>query len=352
MYRDFFGLSERPFDLTTNPRFLFLSSGHREALSVLHYGLAGDKGITVLIGDAGTGKTTLTRAALAHYQGSEVLGLYLNNPALTRQEFFEFIAHGVGLGPRATQSKTIFLRELEQLLTERRRTGKLTALIVDEAQAIPTEILEEIRMLANLESPTSKHLSILLAGQPELADRLNERALLPLKQRVALRTTLRPFRLLESACYLAMRIRVAGGDPAAIFYRSAVERIHQVSRGIPRTINVVSDNALLTAFALKVKPVSTDIIDEVCRDLDVNASGSEPFVTDAPATPSREPAAAQEGEGQQQTTERGRVRLLGTPTPPPLPRTEDNADRTRRAQTVRHSHEIPMGRRAVIVSVD
>ncbi|MPZ20435.1 MAG: AAA family ATPase [Luteitalea sp.] len=353
MYRDFFGLSERPFDLTTNPRFLFLSSGHREALSVLHYGMAGDKGITVLVGEAGTGKTTLARAALAHYQSSEVLGLYLNNPTLTRQEFFEFVAHGVGLSPKVARSKATFLRELDALLGERRRSGKLTALIVDEAQAIPTEILEEIRMLANLESPTSKHLSILLAGQPELATRLNEPALLPLKQRVALRTTLTPFRLLETACYLAMRIRVAGGDPAAIFYRSAVERIHQVSRGVPRTINVVSDNALLTAFALKAKPVSTDIIAEVCRDLDVNMGGNEPVVAEAQAGSSQEPGAVPGGERRQLAPDRGPGDLLGTPRPPAaVHRPEGNDDHARKEPSASRSNETAMARRAVILSVD
>ncbi|MPY91433.1 MAG: AAA family ATPase [Luteitalea sp.] len=352
MYRHFFGLSERPFDLTTNPRFLFLSSGHREALSLLHYGLAGDKGITVLIGEAGTGKTTLVRAALSHYQGSEVVSLYLNNPMLTRQEFYEFVAHGMGLGAEVAQSKTMFLRELDDLLSQRRQAGILTALIVDEAQAIPTEILEEIRMLANLESSTTKHLSILLTGQPELAARLNEAALAPLKQRVALRTTLPPFGLQETACYLAMRIRVAGGEPSTIFYRSAVEQIHHVSKGIPRTINVICDNALITAFALRMKPVSTDVITEVCTDLDVHVGGAEPVQTEAQAP--RPGAAAPEDVERREAPEATAVRLLGTPRPlSVIHHIEGNADRVKIEQAASESNETTRrGRTAIFSTAD
>ena len=270
MYSQFFGLAERPFDLTANPRFLFLSAGHREALSLILYGLTGEKGITVLTGEAGTGKTTLLRVALAQHRDSDTLALYLTNPALSRGDFYEFVAHGVGLRPGAAQSKTVCLRELEHALTERRRVGLQTALIIDEAQTIPVEILEEIRMLGNLESSTARLLTIVLTGQPELASRLNEPIMRPLKQRIALRTQLPAFRLQETAGYIAKRLRVVGGDPASIFDQASVALIHEIAHGIPRSINVVCDNALVSAFALRQRMVTIDLVAEVCRDLDMS----------------------------------------------------------------------------------
>ena len=298
MYRQFFGLRDRPFDLTANPRFLFLSSGHLEALSLLLYGLTGEKGITLLVGEAGTGKTTLLRAALSRQDPSVMQVLHLTDPTLTRLEFYEFIAYGLGLRPDAAGSKTTFLRELELALAERRKAGLLTALIVDEAQAIPSEILEEIRMLANLETPTTKLLSILLTGQPELAARLNDPGLRALKQRVALRTVLPAFALQETAAYIAKRVRVAGGDPLAVFDRTAIELVHQVSRGIPRTINVICDNALMTALALRQRPVSSTVIMEVCRDLDLDVTSPD-SVRVALAAPAVPVPAVAAGFGQQ-----------------------------------------------------
>jgi general secretion pathway protein A len=288
MYSQFFGLAERPFDLTANPRFLFLSAGHREALSLILYGLSGEKGITLLTGEAGTGKTTLLRVALAQHRDSDTLALYLINPALSRVDFYEFLAHGVGLRPGAAQSKIVCLRELEHLLTERRRVGLQTALIIDEAQAIPFDILEEIRMLANLESATARLLTIVLTGQPELAARLNEPILRPLKQRIALRTQLPAFRLQETASYIAKRLRVAGGDPSAIFDQASVALIHDIAHGLPRSINVVCDNALVSAFALRQRMVTTDLVIEVCADLDLSVppvSATQAVWRSAPPAP-------------------------------------------------------------------
>jgi len=272
MYRQFFGLQERPFDLTVNPRFLFLSNGHREALSLIQYGLEAEKGVTLLIGDAGTGKTTLLRAALDQQRGSRLFTVYMSNPTLTREEFYQFLAAAFHLGTPASQSKTHFLRDVELFLIDRQRSGALTTLIVDEAQAMPGDILEEIRLLANLESSTRKLISLVLAGQPELAERLKAPELRPLKQRVALRTTLPPFTVRETAAYIAKRLRVAGGDGGAIFTRDAVEAIHFGAQGIPRTISVICDNALIGAFALQRRPVDADIVIEVCGDLDLGVS--------------------------------------------------------------------------------
>ncbi len=214
------------------------------------------------------------------------LSLYLNNPTLTRQEFYEFLAYGVGLHQQVALSKTVFLRELERALKLRRDGGRFTALIVDEAQAMPTELLEEIRLLANLESATTRLLSIALSGQPELASRLNDPVLRPLKQRVALRTTIPPFTIQEAAGYVAKRIRVSGGDAASIFTREAIEAVYRSSRGIPRTMSVVCDNALVTAFAIRARPVTPEIVAEVCADLDLDfdaGDASAEATTEGPA---------------------------------------------------------------------
>jgi general secretion pathway protein A len=269
MYESFYGLQERPFDLTANPRFLFLSSGHREALSTLQYGIEANKGITLLVGEAGTGKTTLIRAAIERARGGNSLLVYLSNPTLTRAEFYDFLASGFGLSREAGQSKPLFLRELERSLLVRRERGGISALIVDEAQSVPYELLEEIRLLSNLETATVKLLPVVLTGQPELADRLNEVSLRQLKQRVALRAHLPPFDLRETAAYIAKRIRIAGGDSAAVFTREAVEAIQRGSSGIARTISVVCDNALISGFALQRTPVDADVVLEVCRDFDL-----------------------------------------------------------------------------------
>ena len=274
MYESFFGFRERPFDLTPNPRYLVFTDAHREALSSLDYGIASRKGITLLIGEAGTGKTTLIRAALER-QPERVHCVHLQNPALTRPEFVEMLAVRFGLSERAQGSKTAFLLEIESLLKRRKEAGDSTVLIVDEAQSLPLELLEEIRLLANMETSYEKLLPVVLAGQPELADRLNESALRQLKQRIALRCELRPLTLQETCAYVAGRIRTAGGAGAQAFTREAVVLIHERARGIPRTISVIADNALLASFAAGRRPAGTEIVEEVCRDLDLEARAPE-----------------------------------------------------------------------------
>jgi general secretion pathway protein A len=268
MYRSFFGLRERPFDLTPNPRFLVLTAAHKEALSSLEYGIASRRGITALIGEAGTGKTTLIRSALER-QSQQVHCVYLHNPSLTRAEFVEMLALHFQLSPEAALSKTALLTELEATLRSRHQRGESSVLVVDEAQSLPLELLEEIRLLGNIETDETKLLSIVLAGQPELAARLNQDSLRQLKQRIALRCELRPLEQAETAAYLAGRLRAAGGVGAQIFTREAVMMIHERSAGVPRTASVIADNALLTAFALGQKPINSMVIAEVCRDLDL-----------------------------------------------------------------------------------
>ena len=269
MYQRFFGLRERPFELTSNPKYLFFSAQHREALANLEYGLSSAKAITVVVGEAGTGKTTLLRAALESERCRRVKAIVLDNPTLTREEFVEILAARFQLGPAAAASKAVLLDALEAELRARRAREEITALIVDEAQSLSDELLEEVRLLANIETPTEKLLPLVLAGQPELAVRLNESGLRQLKQRVALRCEVAPLDLGDTAAYIVSRIRTAGGNTTKLFTREAVTLIHEFSRGIPRVINVMCDNALISGFALKRQPVDRDIVAEVCRDFDL-----------------------------------------------------------------------------------
>jgi len=268
MYESFYGFRERPFDLTPNPRFLVMTDVHREALSNLEYGIASRTGITLLVGEAGTGKTTLIRTALER-QPARVHCVHLQNPALTRDEFVEMLASRFELSDRARASKTALLIELEGVLRARDEVGESTVLLVDEAQSLPRNILEEIRLLANIETNDRKLLSVIMAGQPELTSLLNDEGLRQLKQRVALRCELRPLSLQETAGYIAGRIRSAGGVGAQVFTREAVTLIHERSKGIPRTISVIADNSLVTGFATGQRPINSSTVREVCRDFDL-----------------------------------------------------------------------------------
>ena len=294
MYQRYYGLRELPFELTSDPKYLFFTARHREALSNLQYGLSAAKAVTVLVGEAGTGKTTLLRAALESESCRNVRCVYLNNPALTRGEFIEILARRFGLSTEAAHSKAVLLGELEPVLHERRARGEITALVVDEAQSLSVELLEEIRLLANIETSAHKLLPLVLAGQPELADRLNDPELRQLKQRVALRCEIVPFELPETAAYIASRIRTAGGEASRLFTREAVSIIHEYSRGIARTVSVICDNALVSGMALGRQPVDRAIVMEVTRDFDLRkadepsllvATPFEPAVSEMPGAP-------------------------------------------------------------------
>lgn len=183
------------------------------------------------------------------------------------------LASRFGLTDEASRSKATLLEELERVLRERRDRGEITALVVDEAQALSTELLEEIRLLANIETADEKLLPLVLAGQPELSDRLEDPGLRQLKQRVALRCEITPFQLPETAAYIATRIRVAGGTPSRLFTREGISLIHEYSGGIPRTVSVICDNALVTGMALERQPVDRGIVLEVCRDFRLRGDG-------------------------------------------------------------------------------
>jgi general secretion pathway protein A len=273
MYEQFFGFRERPFDLTPNPRYLVMTDSHQEALSNLEYAISSRKGITLLVGEAGSGKTTIIRAAIEK-QPARVHSVHLNNPTMTRAEFGEMLAIKFELSERAARSKAVLLIELEAMLRTRRAHGESSLLVVDEAQSLPLELLEEIRLLVNMESDSDRLLSVIIAGQPEIAHRLNDQTLRQLKQRVALRCQLRPLTLSETSAYIEGRIRAAGGT-GQVFTSEAVELIHERAHGIPRSVSVIADNALLGGFAAGERPVGIEQVREVCRDFDLVDSNAE-----------------------------------------------------------------------------
>ena len=290
MYEAFFGLRERPFELTPNPRFLLMTSHHREALTTLEYGLSGRTGIALLVGEAGTGKTTIVHAALQSQSARQSRVVYLNNPSLTRAEFIEFLAAGFGLSAEAAKSKTRCLSELTEVLASRHAAGTMAALIIDEAQCLPDTLLEEVRLLANIASAVEKLLSIILAGQPELGARLNQPSLRQLKQRIGLRCSLAPLTLDETTAYIAARLRIAGGSAPTVFTGEAIEMVHRRSGGIPRTISVICDNALVSGFALDQRPVDVKTVLEVCQDFDF--TGTPDWSSERPVARVEEPVAA------------------------------------------------------------
>ena len=291
MYERYYGLQERPFDLSPNPRFLCFTPQHRDALVHLQYGLAGRPGVTVLVGEAGTGKTTLVRAALQAASDSSTI-VHLSNPTLTRAEFYDYLAAGFGFSAEAGKSKIQFLRELEQALGN--ADGPMLALVVDEAQSVPYELLEEIRLLTNAEAASGRSLAVALVGQPELGRRLDEARLRQLKQRVVLRCELTPLTLKDTAAYISGRVKTAGGEATRLFTRDAVVAIHQHSSGIPRVISVVCDNALVNGFAADQKPVGVSTITDVCRTLALASNAvAAPAAPVMPAPPPEPVAAAQ-----------------------------------------------------------
>jgi general secretion pathway protein A len=297
MYEQFYGLKERPFNLTPDPRFLFLSRRHREALAHLRYGLGGRPGITALMGEVGTGKTTLVRTALRSAEANASRVVHLSNPTLTRAEFYEYLTSGFEFGAEVGDSKTRFLHALEAALAAKPAT--ILALIVDEAQSLSHELLEEIRLLTNVSAPGGATLTVVLVGQPELAARLREPSLRQLKQRVTLRCELRPFDLKETAAYIGSRVRIAGGMADQLFTRDAIIAIHDHSGGIPRTISVICENALVNGFAADMKPVGRDVVLEVCRDFELE-----------PAAPVRSTAASEAAQPVPAPPAEARVRVV------------------------------------------
>jgi general secretion pathway protein A len=275
MYLQFYGLRDIPFSLTPDPRFLYFTASHREVMANLSYGIQHGKGLIVATGEVGTGKTTMLRAMLTRLDRS-VLSSYLLNPGLTVMELYQHLAADFNLGQPGSKSE--MLMKLGRLLMMRHSRGLRTVLIVDEAQGLSRELLEEIRLLLNFETYTEKQLQIVLVGQPELRQLLGQSELRQLKQRISLRCEIKPLRADEVAGYIRTRLKVAGAARLDLFTADAVAMIYRTSEGIPRLVNNICDNALLTGYAANAKTITAGIIAEVAESLDL----LEPMIEDDP----------------------------------------------------------------------
>ncbi|HTO53752.1 MAG TPA: AAA family ATPase [Myxococcota bacterium] len=275
MYNAFFGFDSDPFRVNPDPRFLYMSESHAEALATLVYAVQERKGFITLTGEVGTGKTTILNALLQKL-GPSVQSAYIFNTSLTVDDLFTALFDELELEPVVPFRKTAALTLLNHHLIERLTNGQQTLLIVDEAQNLSEEMLEEIRMLSNLETPTSKLLQIMLVGQPELAEKLSRPALRQLRQRVELRHSIRPLRPEETASYIRERLVVAGHSKGDVFAGAAEKAVHRFARGIPRVINVLCDNALIAAFARESRRVSAQMVEIAAQDLGLSLSPGEP----------------------------------------------------------------------------
>jgi len=278
LYLKHFGLKEPAFNITPDPSFLYLSASHREGLAQLSYGIDARKGFIVLTGEVGTGKTTLIKALLGQANDNTRTAFIFSFIA-TPSDLLRLVCEEFGLVDSKIPCKGMhdYLVLLNEFLLERYRAADTCALIIDEAQNLSLEVLEAIRLLSNFETAKDKLLQIFLVGQPELATRLNSPVLRQLKQRVTLRHHIRPLSMDECHAYITNRWNLAGGSPN-VFTPEAIQNIHQYAGGIPRLINVVCDNALLTAFALRNTQVDYNIVKEVAEDLNLAGSPKAPGV--------------------------------------------------------------------------
>lgn len=275
MYKKFFGLQENPFNVNPDPRYLFVTPHTEEALSCLTYGIQSRKGFILLTGEVGTGKTTLINKLLEWLHRGNCPTAFIFNPRLSEDQFFDFMMADLGI-PCDTRSKSQVLLRLNQWLMERYRAGETAVLIVDEAQNLSSAVLEEIRLLTNLETYTEKLLQIVLSGQPELETKLKQPELRQLRQRITLRSKTYPLTSQETNGYISSRLRIAGSNGQPIFAPEAMEVIYRYSHGIPRVINVLCEHALINAFADQRKPVTADIIQNVADEFDLTGAEAQP----------------------------------------------------------------------------
>jgi general secretion pathway protein A len=273
MYNAFFGFSESPFSLSPDPSFFYRSEQHEEALANLVYGVQARKGFIVLSGEVGTGKTTMLECLRDYLESQFIEFAFLFNSRITPDQFFEMIAYDLNLNCART-SKTEVLFALNDLLVEQAKEGRTVVLIVDEAHNLEWEVLEEIRLLGNLENRNGKLLQIILSGQPELDRKLDAPNLRQLKQRIVLRCNLQPFTLRDAIEYMESRLEKAGMANQTVFSEELMAEIHIRAQGIPRVINALCDNLLLMAFAMECKTCTSEMLDEVCRDLRLEWPGS------------------------------------------------------------------------------
>jgi general secretion pathway protein A len=297
MYNAFFGFTTNPFNMSPDPSFLFRSPQHEEALASLIYGVQSRKGFIALTGEVGTGKTTMLECLRDFLNSQRIAFASLFNSRLTPEQFFELLAYDFDLRCNRL-SKTEVLLALNNLLLDRAGAGGTTVLIVDEAHNLDWDVLEEVRLLGNLENRRGKLLQIILSGQQELDRKLEAPEYRQLKQRIALRCTLRGFSVPETRAYIESRLARAGVLRQTIFSPSLVEEIHYRSQGIPRLINAICDNVLLTAFAMESRSATLEMLDEVTSDMRLEYPGPKPFRPDSsfPEQVIRQPQPRYRGE--------------------------------------------------------
>lgn len=286
MYESFYGFREQPFRVTPDPRFLYRNPAIDEAMAALLYGLEQRKGFLSLVGEVGTGKTTLLRHLLDSVAPTTQT-VFILYPTVQFEEMLEHILHELGI-PTDGAGKLVKLQRLHEFLLEHTRAGGNAAILIDEAQDLDARVLEELRLLSNLETGTEKILQILLAGQPELERKLAQPELRQLRQRIALHVRLRAFAPAEVAAYIAARLARAGGDPTT-FDSDAVARIAEVTAGIPRLVNVLCDACLVAGFADGVRRITPAIVDAAWGDYAHLAPTPPPVAATPHAVPAPPP---------------------------------------------------------------
>jgi general secretion pathway protein A len=279
MYRYFYGINDFPFGACPDPRYLYKMPHIQEALACLQYGIAARKGFVVLTGEVGTGKTTLLKSVLTSFSDRRISTAFVFNPRLDVLDFFDFVLTDFGVPQSArvkagaAPTKSSMLMQLNHWLIERFRNGELCAIVVDEAQNLSWELLEEIRLLTNLETSSEKLVQIVLSGQPELEEKLRDPSVRQLRQRIALWCRTRPLTGEETMAYIMNRLRIAGATQP-IFSPEAVELIHRYSGGIPRLINLICEHCMISAYVEQIKPIPPRIVEAVGTELDL---GQQPF---------------------------------------------------------------------------
>src|SRR6202521_768 len=269
MYKKFFGLKENPFNVNPDPRYLFLTGHTQEALACLTYGIETRKGFILLTGEVGTGKTTLINKLLEWLHKERVFTAFVFNPRLSVSQFFDFMMADFGI-PCETHQKGQMLLKLNQWLLDGLLAGDRAVLVVDDSQNLSPQMLEEIRLLTNLETSTEKLLQIVRSGQPELEHKLNQPQLRQLRQRITLRAKTRELTIYETRGYIHERLRIAGAENTEIFSPEAIAVVHRFARGIPRVTNLLCEHALVSSFVDQRNPVPPEIVEEVARDFDLD----------------------------------------------------------------------------------
>jgi general secretion pathway protein A len=269
MYKKFFGLQANPFNPNPDPRFLFLTAAMREALAGLAYGIKNRKGFLLLTGEVGTGKTTLLNRLLEWLQEERVATAFIFNSRLKEAEFFDFVMADFGIQCESREKSERLMR-LNDWLIERYRQHGTTVLIVDEAQNLSSEVLEEIRLLTNMETTSEKLLQIVLSGQPELEEKIRDPQLRQLRQRITIRCKTLPLSREEMQSYIGERLRIAGCNGTPIFSLEAVDSVYRHSTGIPRIANLLCEHALINAFVEQVRPVPASIVEDVAREFELH----------------------------------------------------------------------------------